>query len=381
MTAHARTFGAALDDLDKFVTTLREKQAAELPLGGDQGDKDTEHPSKSVDNQEQPATEGARSAENEADISKDVPGVNINDVPAADANKPAAMESLTTAKDTGDDPANETSSVKSDKDDPGTSHPAEMDGTENGKSASVQQVIEQSISQFGVEKTAAEMLRLVQDELQPTTQAAKQAAEAGAADADELAQQVGQNLPHILDNLDKMASVYASNLFDYYAGIEAQHALNKKAEGEAPEEPMPGDAGGEGALPEEDIAQLAAAAGGEPEGDEGMMPGGAEGMMPPMPEEMAGGEDAEVIEALSEALAEAGITPEELVAAVEAEQSGAEGVPIEEKMAQVKVAHAACREVNAYRNLVSAGRIREKRASLEQKFAMYQMVRKLTEKK
>lgn len=374
MSANTRTFGAALEDLDKFVTELREKQAAELPLGGDQGDKDTTHPSTTVDNQEQAATEGARSAENEADISKDVPGVNINDVPAADANKPAAMENLTTAEDTGDDPSNETSGVKFDKDDPGTAHPAEMDGTENGKSASINEMIEQSIAQFGVEKTAAEMLKLVQGELHPGTQAAKQAAEAGAADADALVREIEQNVPTVLDNLDKMAAAYASNLYDYYAGIEAQHALNKQAEGEEiPEEPMPGEAGGEGALPEEDIAQLAAAAGGEPE---------AEGELPPMPEEMAGGEDEAVIEALSEALGEAGITPEELVAAVEAEQAGAgPEMPIEEKMAQVKVAHAACREVNAYRNLVAAGRIREKRASLEQKFAMYQMVRKLTEKK
>ena len=364
------TYGAAMDDLDKFVTELREKQAAEgAPLGGDQGNKDTTHPSKSVDNQEESATEGSRSAENEADISKDVPGVNINDVPADEANAPAAMESITTAADTGDDPSNETGGTKSDKDDPGTTHPAEMDGTENGQKSAAQaadEKLDAAIKEHGLAKVAAELADMVLEETGQTPEQIKAATDAGAQAATQTVEDmVNANVPQIMDNLDKMASDCAAKLLDYYAGIEEQQkSAMLPGEGAPPEEPMPGGAGGEGALPPEDIEQLAAAAGGEVAPEAGAPP--EAGMGPGMgPGVGGGGEpgDEEVIEALSAALQEAGITPEELVAAIEAEQGAAPGMaegglPIEKKLAHVNTAKEACAEVNSYRNLVAAGRFK-----------------------
>ena len=239
MSKQNRTYGAALQDLDSFVTGLREKQAADgLPLGGDQGDKDTTHPSKSVDNQEQAGTEGARSAENESDISKDVPGVNINDVPAAEANKPAAMAGLTTAATTGQDGANETPGAKSDKHDPGTAHPVEMDGTENGQKTAA--LIHASIETYGVEKTAGELALMVTEELTGAVSTAvpaavKTAAEAGQAAGEQLSVEINSNMPTILNNLEKLASDHAASLFDYYAGIEAQAEI-------APHDPLPQEA-------------------------------------------------------------------------------------------------------------------------------------------
>jgi len=384
----SRSYGAALANLDQFVTELREKQAAELPLGGDQGDKDTTHPSKAVDNQEEAATEGSRSAEHEADISKDVPGVNINDVSPEEAHKPAAMENLTTAETTGKDPAVETASVKTDKDDPGTTHPAEMDGTENGlKSAA--EIAEYACAQYGVEKAAAAMTISVMNELlgnsDDVDELSKQAAAAGESDANAMAQEIQENMPQILGNLEKMASVYADHFSSYYGALLEKAAMEEEMmeeEEDGAEAELPPEAMSEGALPEEDIAQLADVAEGE-EGVEDVEPemAGEEEMPMDEAEAMAGeGGEEEVIEALSEALDEAGVTPEELVAAVEGEAAVSEE-PIEEKVAHVKSAQQACFEVNAYRNLKACGRLKTvKKASLAQKYAMRQLVTQLTGK-
>lgn len=380
-----KTNAAVLDDLNTFLEDLRTKQAAEAPLGGDQGDKDTTHPSKTVDNQEQGATEGSRSAENEADISSDVPGVNINDVSAEEANKEAKPVGQTTAATTGEDPSNETESVKFDKEDPGTSHPSEMNGTENGKNAGAKgdqkNPVDDLIAKHGLEKVATELADLVIEETggEPTDQekkAAAEAANAGAGAADDLVdRQINENLPQIFSNLDKSAAAMANDLAHFYIGIQHSAQEKQAEDGEedddTSEKPMPGETGGEGALPTDDLQQLAAAAGGE-----------EAGVMPPAPAE-AGIEmgvegepsDEEVVEALSEALADAGVTPEELVMAIEADQSAAPGVPMDAKMAALNTAREACQEINRYRNLNAAGRWKtQKRASLDLKWSMRRLI-------
>lgn len=354
-----KTYGSMLDNLNQYVSELREKQAA------DQGDVDTTHPSKNVDNGTIPATEGARSAENDKDITEDVPGENINDVPAADANGPSGDTVNTTAALSGDDPANETAGTKDTKDDPGTTHPA--------KTAA--EVVDAVVKEDGIEKVASELVNLVREDL---TSFETQVKEAHAAGVD-----AGQ-AEQIKENLNKYASACAEGLKGYYEGLAEKLA-------EAGEEPMPGDAQAEGALPVEDLQQLAAVAEtpeGMPAESDPMGMGAEEGMVEGMPAEAAAGDasEEEVIQALSEALAEAGVTPEELAVAVEAEQqavpAGAEGGPsIEEQAAIVDNAKMACAQVNAYRNLDSVGRLNHtKRASIKVKYAMRQLVREATGK-
>ncbi len=72
-----QTHQSVLQLMDTFLkeAELREKAATNLDLAGDA--KST-HPSANVDDKTKPAQEGARSAENEADVRKDVPDT-IND--------------------------------------------------------------------------------------------------------------------------------------------------------------------------------------------------------------------------------------------------------------------------------------------------------------
>jgi hypothetical protein len=81
------------------------------------------------------------------------------------------------------------------------------------------------------------------------------------------------------------------------------------------------------------------------------------------------------LDALSAALTDAGVTPEELVAAIEGEQANA-GAPLEQKMAAVQIAKVAAARVNEFRNLQAVGRVRlTKRASLDMVWNMRQMIK------
>lgn len=366
----SKSYGTVLAELDSFLGQLS-KSAAE------EGDKDTAHPSKGVDDQDRPATEGARSAENERDVTAMVGVQNINDAAPATDEEPDAV-AMTTAKTTGKDPANETASVKSTKDDPGSSHPS-------AKVAEFLGQVKSACAKFGAEKIATEIgnslmadIAVLSDnaEKQASENGLEQAAAAGSNQAEVMFKEaMAETMPNILSYVEKQASEAAVMLRDFYAGVE--QGAQKKAEGN-PEEGIPGEAGGEGALPQEDLAQLAAAAGG---------PGGA-----PMPEEamMAGGEglggpggaqgDEEVIQALSEALADAGITPEELAQAVASSQKTASHMTIEQRKNASDIAKLAMCEVNSHRNLQSVGRTHVKKASLSLAYAMRQMIKDVTGK-
>jgi len=373
-------YSDALNDIDKYVASIREKQASE-------GDVDTTHPSKSEDDSTMVGTEGARSSENEADITASVPGVNINDVPAQEAHQSANMENLTEAALTGEDPANETSSVKTTKDDPGTTHPSEMDGTEN-KSASAlvnaSDMVTVAIKEHGTVKIASELVNMVADDLVTLDTQIKEAAVAGfIASHQKQAAEGDVSLKTVEGNLNKFASNCAANLQDFYAGV-----AEKVAE-DMPEEGMPGEEE-EGELPQDDLQSIAAMAAGPEAGGMPMEEGMPEGM--PVDEAalaeeaLGGGGEEEVIQALSAALAEAGVTPEELAMAVEAEQVAAPGpevggLPIEDKSQIVEDAKIACARVNSFRNLVSAGRVNmSKKASIKLTYAMRELVREATGK-
>jgi hypothetical protein len=120
---------------------------------------ETSHPSANVDDNTSDASEGARSAENSADVKDEIDGKSPDDLSSNDAGPTQDARQLnvgTQQSATGEDPSVE-NDFKGDKDDPGTAHAAD---TEDGeKFGSLQQACESA--SFGQAKTAA--LRLGND--------------------------------------------------------------------------------------------------------------------------------------------------------------------------------------------------------------------------
>jgi hypothetical protein len=141
-----------------------------------------------------------------------------------------------------------------------------------------------------------------------------------AADA-----QVEQVIGNIVKNAQADAETYAQFLGAHIAGQQAalqERGLAKKAEGPGM---MPaaddGSSAGGAMIPPEVLAAGAGGAGGEGAPPEAGGPGGPGGPG-------GGGDEEATLDALAEALAQAGVTPEELAAAVEeAQASGGEGGP------------------------------------------------------
>jgi len=121
---------AAKRSIADFIATV--KQAA------DETDKGTSHPVAKADTGNQPAAEGARSAENSADTVEAVgkPAIdqaaNATDQVGTDSAAADHVQIGTRKAPTGEDPSVETSSVNSTLQDPGTSHPASTDNPELG---------------------------------------------------------------------------------------------------------------------------------------------------------------------------------------------------------------------------------------------------------
>lgn len=365
MGNNAKTYGSALAELDAYLGELQ-KTASET------GEDSTAHPVQSEDGQLSSATEGSRSAENESDVTSDVGVQNINDAAPAKDEEPAPV-ALTTAATTGKDPANETSSAKMDKEDPGTSHPA--------KAASVLEVIQRACAEKGAEKVASDLGNEIMADIAVMNGGGangtdlEKASAAGAAAADsEIEKLAAAQLPVVVENLTKEAAADAERLFEFYHNFEkaAMGAEGEPEEAVSGEEAAAGDAGEEGALPPEDLQQLEALAGGA-----GAVPPEAAAMPPEaaLGGEMAEPEAEEVVDALSAALEDAGVTPEEFAAAVAA-QEGAADMPIEEKMAAHQIAGLAASEVNRYRNLRAAGRLLNvKKANIQLTWTIRQMLK------
>jgi len=91
---------------------------------------ETSHPADSVDDGTQPAVEGARSSENEADTKAEPNrGLSVNEASegSSESQEDIQSDASVNASSTGEDPSIETGSVKTEKDDPGSEHPARTD--------------------------------------------------------------------------------------------------------------------------------------------------------------------------------------------------------------------------------------------------------------
>jgi hypothetical protein len=127
------------------VKVAAEKSAGPVPSdpGGYQGA--SSHPSTSVDNSVQNATEGARSSEYEADIKKQQGEISVNsapELPQEGRQDDVQLNIGTNAASTGEDPAAE-KDFKGTKDDPGTTHPAKTNDGEKYSAVTFKQAREQ----------------------------------------------------------------------------------------------------------------------------------------------------------------------------------------------------------------------------------------------
>ena len=361
----------SMRSIDRFLREVAatEKRAAEAHTEAGSRGGPTTHPSKDVDDETEKATEGFRSQENEADVKADEGPASVDSTPEGVANKKAAARKKvavdgksesggvnppgTAASDqlqigtrkepTGEDPAVETSSAKAEKEDSAgsrlgsTTHPARTNNSE---------LDGYKYAEMSVEKLAAHTANLGNDLLAKLAELTgdqhkldvnknnkidgsdlaalrkgKAPAKAEEKEAVDLAGQAGWDLAGLVSgNFDKQAadalvfdtvqqiiktaSDDADKVAYFCAAFAAQQEqLAKQAEGEMPQGIDPAMMG---AGPE--AAMMPPGGGGEEGGEEGGEPG------------------------LAELAQQLGISPEELIAAVEAE-AGGEGEGGEEETA------------------------------------------------
>jgi hypothetical protein len=308
----------AMQDVELFLkrSGLRVKNAANA-------DEPTSHPIGSAPDGTRPVVEGSRSAENSADVKKDVP-VSVETAPDSINSAGGSTNPLTpSAKATGEDSANETSMTKSKTDDPGTSHPAKAGDNTTDKVGSLT-------------KEAGEIAALLRAALNPAAPAAApvagtekaaavaagaQTAEAAIAITKEAAQTV--QLQTIIKNAGADAEAFLNFMATYArtkmaAGEEIPAAaMEGGPAGAGMPPPMPGgDAGG---MPPPGM-DPGAGAGGPPPG--AAMPGGdpgAAGAGAPGAGGAGGG-----LEELVKAIVESGVDIPQLIAALQ-QYAGAAG--------------------------------------------------------
>ena len=294
-----------VSSIGELVSSLGlEKLAAEDP--------GTSHPAEKTDANAntQPAVEGARSAENSADVKSEVPGQSVDEANPGDVDKDGVPE-LTTATMTGEDPKVE-NDYKGNTEDPGTSHPANANNKTEKYSA--EQVKSAAALIIAEATTIAD--NTVADAAEATTKLAALAKEIDETATAETA--IGQ----YIQDYAKSAALVGELTADYLDGISAG-VVEKGAEMPGEEGLMPAPGGEAGAEPT--IEELMGSA-----PPEAMMDGAV------APDEMGAGmeeEAAALAEAATEIAAELGVSPEEVLEAALAETeggaAGAEGAPME----------------------------------------------------
>jgi hypothetical protein len=326
-----RNFLSEVQSNQEKAASAKKKAEANTEAGSIGGA--TSHPVKSVDDQTQDATEGARSSENSSDVKKQIPGGGADGAPTSPPDQAGQQFSTgVTSTATGEDPSNE-DNYKGDKEDPGTSHPAKADDGEKYSSLSyskLKTLTEKKANALVANLTA--QLKQAQDnkgkpEAQPAKTAASAVVEPKTAAAVGYDQAVKAGEPanqeptdfyklaaeDVIRNALKSAVATGQYLTSFKSAIakkaeeeasESEDSKSEKSESpkeeasESSSEAPPKSSGGGGDVGGETPP---AAAGGPP----GM--GGA----PP-----AGAGDPSVDELLA-ALAELGITPDQLLAAIE----------------------------------------------------------------
>jgi hypothetical protein len=361
----APTHGSVIGLIDGFLKEANadlEKEASNLDLAGDA--KST-HPSANVDDKTKPATEGARSSENEADVRKEVPDT-IND-PASE-NKGGEEEGATVNGDQGTVTMSADSGLKGTVDTPKKDHSKSMSDSGPGddsfkgdwdKASAAGSLVGDANQLLADVAMLTGTQTPTQTQAQPAAKAdgdaQKSAADAGQSATDDkaaelfkaaaeqypedveagyvaaalLAQQMGLmkeagaegevTEEQMVANIQKSAALDGQNYVEFLQGFAEEMEKSAQPMGADPAALAAlageGDAGGEMGAEE-----LAAGAGEEGAGEELAGLGGEE--------ELAGAGEAgegDVLEELAAVLEQAGIEPEELAEALAAQDAGGEG--------------------------------------------------------
>ena len=418
MARMQRSLFAQLNALAEEISQSPVKAAAEKAAGPTPSDPGgytgaSSHPTTSVDNNVQPAHEGARASEYEADVKKQQGATAVDNTPemSQEGRQDEVQLNLNTnAKATGEDPAAE-KDYKGDKDDPGTAHPAKTTDGEKYSSVSFGEAREKAASLAN--EVLADLINFGADKLTKESEMPAQLAAAlgkkeesaesdddddddhdSDCDDDKEAELKGDQ--HKLDTKEKKAAFLAGYELAQHLGLEKEAAeaavrevcantlreademadlfigymstksandmLGEAVEGEDHDQPADAASGASDAP----MADPAAAMGGE-------MPAEMGGEMPA---EMGPGEadmggeptDDEAVQELAMALEELGIPPEALLEAVTAEAGGEGGEGGEmaaemPKMAGAKSPASALNEIgSAVINFKRAGRFQVKEA-------------------
>lgn len=321
-----------LSEVENEKKASFKKRAAANTEPGSQGGS-TSHPSKDIDDGTFPATEGSRSSENSSDVKKTITNGGVDsssdDFPSQEDQQ---FNVGITSTSTGEDPSNE-DDYKSDKEDPGTSHPAKTNDGEKYSSASFSKLRKMAESKANdilsdLAYSVKEASNLVQGYSEGNTSPSQYTEQEkyAAAGYSAASLQEGYTQDDVLRAHEGISSSVESTIAD---GIEKAAMVGsylaefyKAAEGEAPGE---GVEGGEGAAPEEESAE-----------------GAGMDVDPAMLDTMAGGEEEgsgnpdDAAQELLMALQEQGIEPEQLLEMIQA-QGGEGGAPAPEEAAMPKM--------------------------------------------
>ena len=315
-----------LSEVENEKKASFKKRAAANTEPGSQGGA-TSHPSKDIDDGTFPATEGGRSSENSSDVKKTITNGGVDsssdDFPSQEDQQ---YNVGITSTSTGEDPSNE-DDYKSDKEDPGTSHPAKTNDGEKYSSASFSQLRKMAERKandilsdlaYSVKEASNLVQGYSEEESAPNYYTEQEKYAAAGYSAASL--QEGYTQDDVLRAHEGISSSVESTIAD---GIEKAAMVGsylaefyKAAEGEVPGE---GVEGGEGAAPEEESAE-----------------GAGMDVDPAMLDTMAGGEEEgsgnpdDAAQELLMALQEQGIEPEQLLEMIQA-QGGEGGAPAPEE--------------------------------------------------
>ena len=338
-----RSFLAEVETQQEKAASVKKTKKAEANTEAGSYEGGTSHPVKAVDDQTEDANEGERSSENSSDVKKQVPGGGVDSSTDNPPNQEGQQYDVgISSAATGEDPAHE-DDYKNTKEDPGTSHPAKTEDGEkyssmgfnklkgltekkaNALIAGISVLLKQAelhgeqhkIDVDGDGEIEGEDLKKLRARKGVTADGKKaaavgydQAVQAGAPAQEDLT----RFFKSASENLIRGALTAAAATGQYLTAFNQQLAIKAAEESSEHEEKEP--AGHEAS---ESSSQEASEGSGElglDEADLASMAG--EGAMPAGP----GGEEGSVDELLA-ALAEMGVTPDQIMAALGGEGGGA----------------------------------------------------------
>jgi len=323
-----RSFLAEVETQQVKAASSKKRAASNTEAGSYSGG--TSHPVKSVDDQTEDANEGERSTENSADVREQVPGGGVDAAPEnAPDQEGQQFDVGITSHETGEDPAHE-GDYKDTKEDPGTSHPAKTEDGEKYSSmsfAKLKTLTEKKANALiaGIAVTIKEAEHRGKPQAYSPSHSAKVAAAVGydqAVSAGSSNVEYAAFFKEASENMLRDALSAATATGQYLSAFNKQLAIKLAAEEAAEEgsepasheesEPVAQEAG------EEAGGSGGAGGSGMDEADMAAMAGASAGGAPGGP----GGGDQGSIDELLAALAEMGVTPDEVMAALSEGQGG-----------------------------------------------------------